>query len=116
VTSRDEILYNDADDFLILEWFVLVTRVALDGTLQTVQAGQEGRIPGTFLQESGMGLSEPFEKTLIWKVVGASVKRCSAISFSRTSSENLSSQLAVVFSLANMQHAASFDHCSIVKQ
>jgi hypothetical protein len=64
VTSQDEILYNEADDFLILEWFVSVIRVNLDGTLQTVQAVQEGRISDTFLQESGMALSEPFEEIL----------------------------------------------------
>jgi hypothetical protein len=64
VTSQDEILYNEADDFLILEWFVLVTRVNLDGTLQTVQAVQEGRISDTFLQESCTALSEPFEEIL----------------------------------------------------
>lgn len=43
---------------------MLVTRVDLDGTLQTVQAVQEGRISDTFLQKSGTGLSEPFEENL----------------------------------------------------
>jgi hypothetical protein len=64
MTSPDKILYDEADDLLILEWFVLVTHVDLDGTLQTVQAVQKSRISDTFLQESGTGLNEPFEESL----------------------------------------------------
>jgi hypothetical protein len=64
LTLWDEILCDKADDFLSLEWFVLVTRMDLDGTLQTVQAVQESRIPDTFLQESGTGLSKAFEENL----------------------------------------------------
>jgi hypothetical protein len=48
--------------FLLLEWFVLATRMDLDGTLQTVQVVREGHISGILLQESGTGLREPFEE------------------------------------------------------
>jgi hypothetical protein len=64
VTSRDEILYDETDDSLILEQFVLVIGVDLDGTFQSVQAVRKGRISDTLFQESSTGLSEAFEKNL----------------------------------------------------
>jgi hypothetical protein len=48
----------------IVEWFVLATRMDLDGTNQTVQAVHEDRVSDTFLQESGTSLSELFEEKL----------------------------------------------------
>jgi hypothetical protein len=48
--------------FLLLEWFVLVTRMDPDGSLQTVHSVREDRISDILLQESGTGWSGPLGK------------------------------------------------------